>query len=522
MHIRLMKTALILSSIAFIGCSQKPQITGVEGMAAQVPASSLFFAGVDAREKMPKDFVSDFDKFKDRPEMAGSMKAWNDQTGLSASLMVKAFDVAGWAVVVDPTGKKNLKELALVAGVWVRDRKQAEACLAEYSKNEVPQKADLQGKSVETYKAGYSVCFSEPFLLLSNRSDGIQAVLQRQGPSLAEDAGFKAAHSQMFQNQSLGFFYSPVTSSLALAAPKQAPTGVRFLAGGVGSQQPYRPLALLSLDPSAASSLIKGLLSAPPSSNSLASSVPANWNFYLMMQMRYPLQAITQISPAALSEAATGLKQAGANPEQVNKAFEGDVALSLDLDQYFAKVPDAPPNGLLLWGLRSGSDFEALWKTFCRSNGLKTKTGKVGTYLVDRFEGLPFLLLARQTKPHSQALLVLGKNPDEVLQKISSLKSGQTMKESQALKAVQPGGGLFALQYDLRNTTQQLKKSGLLGLSPQLAPLQAAVQNWSPEMWQGDMTVQVEKEGVKAEGSPITMAIAGMVKLVILTTFLDS
>ena len=96
------------------------------------------------------------------------------------------------------------------------------------------------------------------------------------------------------------------------------------------------------------------------------------------------------------------------------------------------------------------------------------------------------------------------------------------MKESQALKAVQPGGGLFALQYDLRNTTQQLKKSGLLGLSPQLAPLQAAVQNWSPEMWQGDMTVQVEKEGVKAEGSPITMAIAGMVKLVILTTFLDS
>ncbi|MFN8610012.1 MAG: hypothetical protein U0931_20895 [Vulcanimicrobiota bacterium] len=505
-----LKTALLTGTLLLVGCSHKPAIQGVDGMASQVPASSLFFIGADARDKMPKDFASKIDEAKEHSELAPSLANLKNQLGGIDPLKVaKGFEPAGWAVVLDPTGKKNLKELAVVGALWVRDRQQAEAVLAEVAHNESPQKADQNGKSVETYKAGFSACFSEPFLLVSNRADGIAAVLQRQGPSLAEDAGYQAAHSQMFQNQSMLFCYSPVNTSLAMAspeAPKKA-EGLKFLAGGVGKDSPYRPKALLSLDPSAGGALVKNLLNPPASANGLAANIPANWNFYMMMQLRYPLQAINGVSPQSQSEADSALKKFGTSAAQVDKAFEGDLALAFDLDQYFARMPQGPPDGVVTWGLRNPAEFDNLWKLLCRSNGIQTRTSQNGAYKVEHFAQVPFLALAHQTKPNSAALLVLGSKPDELLGKLTNLKPGQTMKDSPALKSAN-SGSLMAVSYDLRNTTSQLKKLGLLNLSPELAPIKAALDNWSPEMWQGDLTVKVEKDGVTAEGNPVTMFIA--------------
>lgn len=504
------KTALLASTLILVGCSHKPALQGVDAMASQVPANSLFFIGADAREKMPKDFVTKVDEAKAQPELAPAMANLKGQLGgIDPVKVVKGFEPAGWAVVLDPVGKKNLKDLAVVGALWVRDRKEAESALAELAHNEAPQKADLQGKSLDTYKAGFSTCFSEPFLLVSNSPEGIKAVLQRQGPSLAEDAGYQAAHKQMFQNQSMVFCYSSVSTGLALAspeAPKKA-EGIQYLAGGVGKEAPYRPQAVLSVDPASPGALAKSLLTPPSTSNALASQFPMNWNFYLMMQLRYPLQAVSGVAPQFQSETNKGLSRLNTSTAQLNKAFEGDLALGFDLDQYFAKVPQGPPNGMLAWGLRNPAEFESLWKLFCRSNGLQSTTSKAGDYQVEHFAQMPFLLLAHQNKANSAALLVLGQNPDQLLQSLSGLKPGQTMKDSPALKNAS-SGALMAVQYDLRNTTQQLKKLGLLAMSPQLAPVKSAIDNWSPEMWQGDLTVKVEKDGVKAEGNPVTMFIA--------------
>ncbi|MBS2036819.1 hypothetical protein JST97_17645 [bacterium] len=504
------KSALLASSLLLVGCSHKPTLQGVDGMASQVPATALFFVGADARDKMPKDFVSKIDDAKQHPELAPAMANLKSQLGgIDPVKIVKGFEPAGWAILLDPGGKKNPKELAVVGALWVRDRKEAEATLAELSHNEAPQKSDLQGKSLETYKAGFSTCFAEPFLIVSNSPEGIKAVLQRSGPSLAEDASYKAAHSQMFQSQSMVFCYSPISSGLALAspdAPKKA-EGVKYLAGGVGKEAPYRPQALLSLDPAAGSALVKSLLNPPASSNALAANIPSSWNFYMMLQMRYPLQAISGVSPQFQSESDKGLKRAGTSTAQIDKAFEGDLALAFDLDQYFAQMPDGVPNGMLTWGVRDAAAFEGLWKLFCSLNRVRSTTTKYGDYQVEHFPQLPFLVLAHQRKANSAALLVLGKNPDELLHTVTSLKLGQSMKESPALKSAS-SGALMAVQYDLRNTTQQLKKLGLLGMSPELAPIKTAIDNWSPEMWQGDLTVKVEKDGIKAEGNPVTMFIA--------------
>ncbi len=461
-------------------------------MASQVPASSLIFAGVDAREKVPSDFVQTLDKMKDKPQLAGNIQNYRNQTGHDLITALKAFEPAGWAIVVDPNGKK---EYAMVAGIWVRDRKLAETCIAESAKSETPVKTD----NIDTYKtAGYSTCFADPFLLVSNKPEGIQAVLKRQG-SLADDANYKAAHAQMFQGKSMAFVYS---------APPMAPKTVHYFAGGVGKESPYRPVAFLSIDPAA-----KKLLTAPANPNALASNVPAKWNFYTMMQLRYPLEALAQYQPKSLEDPAKTLQQAGTSPAQVNKAFQGDLALGLDLDQYFAQIPQTPPNGLVMCGLRNGAEFEALWKTFCRSNGIKTTSAKVGAYLVDRFADVPYVVLARQGK---QALLVMGGKPDDVLKQVSDLKPADSLAKTQTVQ-----GALFALQYDLRNTRTQLAKSGLLGLNPTLAPLSAQMQNSAPEMWQGDMNVHVEKDGVKAEGNPVTMMIMGIMKAAIIATYLE-
>ena len=501
-------TSLLTGTLLLVGCSQKPSIQGVDGMASQVPATSLLFIGADAREKMPKDFVSKMDEVKDRPELASQFANLKSQIGIDPVTVVKAFEPAGWAVLLDPTAKKDPKELAVVGAIWVRDRKQAEAVLAEISHNETPKKSDQQGKSVDTYKAGYSTCFSEPFLIVSNRADGIASVLQK-GPSLADDTGYKAAHSQMFANQAMVFCYSPLNSGLALAskdAPEKA-RGVKFLGGGVGKEAPYRPQALLACDPATAGTLVKSLLNPPSSANALAAFVPPSWNFYMMMQLRYPLQAINGVSPQSKTEMDAGLTKLGTSSGQIDKALEGDLALAFDLDQYFASMPSGPPNGMLAWGLRNPAEFEALWKLFCRGNRIKISTSKNGAYQVDHFTDMPFLALARQSKPNSPALLLLSNKPDELLQTVSSLKPGQTMKDSPDLKNAN-NGSLMAVRYDLRNTTQGLKKLGVLGMTPELAPIKSAIDNWSPEMWQGDMTVTVEKDGVKAEGNPVTMVIA--------------
>ena len=480
-----MKTmlALSVSAVTLIGCSHPSQIQGIDGLAAQVPASSLGFVGVDAREKMPSDFIQTLEKKKDDPRLSGQLENYKRQLGHDPITALKAFEPTAWGVVVDANGKKDY---AMVAGILVKDRKLAETCLAGTLKNETPTKAG----TIDTYKnAGVSTCFKDPFLILSNKAEAIKVVTERQGPSLADDPGYKSAHSQMFQGQSLAFVYS---------APPVAPKTFHYFAGGVGKQSPYRPVAFLSIDASA-----KNLLTPPPAAS--ANPVPPAWNFYLALQLRYPLEAIQQAMPKALEEPGNGLKQVGTSPDQLNQAFEGDLALGLDLDQYFAKgVPNGPPNGLLVWGLRKPAEFEAFWKGFCRSNGFKTSSAKLGNYQVDRFAGMPFLMLARQGK---QALLVLAQQPDDLLKSLQP-------------KAQSADGTIFSLKYDLNNTRQQLAKSGLLGLSPDLAPLQAQMQSSSPEMWQGDMTVKVEKDGIRAEGNPVTMLIAGIVKMAILSEFL--
>lgn len=91
------------------------------------------------------------------------------------------------------------------------------------------------------------------------------------------------------------------------------------------------------------------------------------------------------------------------------------------------------------------------------------------------------------------------------------------MKDSPTFKKSNKGT-LLAAQYDLRNTTRQLKKLGLLELSPQLATLKTWVDNWSPEIWQGTMTLNVGNDGIKAEGSYITMAIFHVIDAVIITS----
>lgn len=405
-----MRTLLLFTAITLVGCSHKPSIQGVDGMASQVPASSLIFAGVDAREKMPSDFVQTLEKNKDKPELIGNIQNFKNQTGCDLITFLKAFDAAGWAVVVDPNGKKDY---AMVAALWVRDRKQAETCVSDATKNEAPVKTE----TIDTYKkAGYSTCFADPFLLISNKPEGIQAVLKRQG-SLADDATYKAAHAQMFQNNSLAFVYS---------APPLAPKTVHYFAGGVGKESPYRPVAFLSIDAAA-----KNLLTAPANPNALASNVPAKWNFYTMLQLRYPLEALAQYQPKTLEEPAKALQQAGTSSAQLNKAFQGDLALGLDLDQYFAQIPQAPPNGLLMFGLRSGPDFEAMWKGFCRSNAIKTSTSKVGAYQVDRFAEVPYVVLARQGK---QALLVMGAKPDDVLKQVADLKPADSLAKTQTVQ----------------------------------------------------------------------------------------
>ncbi|MCW5871648.1 MAG: hypothetical protein KIS61_30635 [Candidatus Eremiobacteraeota bacterium] len=487
-----MRTLLLCTALTFMGCSHKPQIQGVNGMASQVPASALFFAGLDAREKMPSDFVQTLDKIKDKPELAGNMQNYKKQMGHDLLTALKAFEPAGWAIVVDSSGKKDY---AMVAGIWMRDRKLAESCVNQSANNEPPVKTD----NIDTYKkAGYSTCYSDPFLLISNKPEGIQAVLKRQG-SLADDANYQAAHAQMFSNQALAFAYS---------APPDLPKAIHYFAGGVGKTSPYRPVAFLSIDPAA-----KDLLTAPAHPNALAGNVPARWNFYTMMQLRYPLEVLAQHRPEALQEPGRALKEAGTSSAQVDKVFQGDLALGLDLDQYFAQIPQAPPNGLLMCGLRSGPDFEALWKTFCRGNGIKTSSARVGAYQVDRFTGMPYLVLARQGK---QALLVMGKQPDEVLKQVAQLKPADSLAKTQTVAGV-----LFAVQYDLRNTRLQLAKSGLLALSPELAPLQAQMQNSAPELWQGEMNVHVEKDGIKAEGNPATMLAVGIIKAAVIATYLE-
>lgn len=40
-------------------------------------------------------------------------------------------------------------------------------------------------------------------------------------------------------------------------------------------------------------------------------------------------------------------------------------------------------------------------------------------------------------------------------------------------------------------------------------------------MWQGDMNVHVEKDGLKAEGNPVTMLIVGILKAAIIATYLE-
>lgn len=474
---------LLLTGITFIGCSHKSQIQGVDGLAAQVPASSLAFVGVDAREKMPADFVQTIEKKKDDPRLSGQLGNYKRQMGHDAITALKAFEPAAWGIVIDSNGKKDY---ALVAGILVKDRKLAETCLAETFKNEAPSKAD----NIDTYKnAGYSTSFQDPFLIVSNKAEAIQAVTKRQGPSLAEDAGYKAAHGQMFQGQALAFAYS---------APPMAPKTMHYFAAGVGKQSPYRPVAFLSLDASA-----KNLLTAPAAAS--PNPIPPSWNFYLTAQLRYPIEAAQMALPKSQEQFATALKQVGTTSAQVNKAFQGDLALGLDLDQYFAKgVPNGPPNGLLAWGLRNPADFEALWKAFCRTNGLRTTTAKVGTYQVDRFADFPYMTMARQDK---QAMLVLANQPDELLKTLQP-------------KAQTADGSIFSIKYDLNNTRQQLAKSGLLGLSQDLAPLQAQMQSSSPELWQGDMTAKVEKDGIRVEGNPATMLIAGVLKVAILSEFL--
>ncbi len=46
------------------------------------------------------------------------------------------------------------------------------------------------------------------------------------------------------------------------------------------------------------------------------------------------------------------------------------------------------------------------------------------------------------------------------------------------------------------------------------------MQSSSPELWQGDMTAKVEKDGIRVEGNPATMLIAGIIKVAILSEFL--
>ena len=475
-----MRSIVIVTALAAIGCSQKPQFQGVDGLATQVPASSVAFAAVDAREKMPADFRKTVESKKDDPRLKPQLENYKRQTGHDAATAIQAFEPTAWGILVDTNGKKDY---ALVAGILLRDRKKAEECLAQSNPNEKPTKSG----NIDTYKAGYSIAFAEPFMLISNKPAGITAALQK-GPRLADDSNFKAAHSQMFQNQSLAFVYSPVPVEQK---------GIRYLAGGVGKESPYRPAAFLSLDPSAGTALVKSLLTKPAAS---IDYVPANWNFNLKLQLRYPLAALAQVHPKALTEASNNLKDLGTSSAQMDKAFEGDVALGLDLDQYFAKgMPQGPPNGLLAVGLRNPAEFEAFWKAYSRSNNLKTSPAKVGTYQVDRLTEVPYMLLARQGK---QALLVLANHPDDVLK---SLKPGKS------------DDSILSLRYDLDNTRTQLAKTGLLSMSPQLGPLQAQMQNSSAELWKGDLTAKVEKDGVKAEGNPVTMLIALIMQIALLS-----
>lgn len=520
---------LLLFLWLLAGCSRQPGVEGVDGMASMAPESALAFAAADIRKSLEWEKVAaNWEKIQDNPGMVARAKVMEAQSGVKAGDMFQGLYPAGWAAVLDAGGRGRAEDLAWVVAVMVRDQQHASACVSQLAAGGSATTAQVDGVSVSSYPRGFSSCFHEGFLWFSNSKEGLQTALKGKSAPLSSQEGFRQAR-QSVGGQTDVFVFVPIEPLVTFGskayrdaggklddAQLKGLAGFKYLTGGLQAKEPYQPKALLAVDRGTSSPLMQALMMAPNNTHSPAEIVPKDWSFYLMAHLGYQMRAgkaalLMLPDGEDMVQAFSGsVSDLGATVQDLDGALTGEVALALDTAGYFKSIPEAPPNGMLILGVKDPKAFSKLLRSFCTANGLALKSGKDGETPVDRVEGVPGLLIAHRVKPYPHSALVFGAKPEEVLADSVAVAPGKSMRDAKPFKGVEKPSDVLSVNYDLRTTMKELAASGLLALTPELAQLKDAVENYEPAWWQGFMVARVDENGLVAEGSPITMSVAGV------------
>ncbi len=516
---QLLRAALVtvlVFSFVIAGCKRAPQVEGVDGMAAMVPSKTLAYFGGDFRTSPHwKQFMKGWGMVDESPELKAKVEQFKRQIGMEPKDLIASVEPAGWMAVLDPKGGSKVQDLALVGALVVRDQKHAEACFTQLADKKEPKEAKIGEATVKTYPQGFSVCFDSGFVYIGSSVAALESVVGYQGESLAQRADFKEARQKVHGGAADAFGFVPLQELVKFSGGADSGdwSSLNFLAFGVKPGDVTQPVATMSVK-SDESALSKALLTKPESSPSLARTVPQDWSFYLATHLGYQFHLVAELCRMGpegkefLADFDSDLKGSGTSVEELDAAFSGSMALALETSGYFTRIPETPPNGMLVFGLKDVETFNKVWKAFCATAEVEVTREKRKDLVVDVLDSN--FLLAQRTGSEPMAMLVFGSDPSAVLETVTTIPAGQSLAEVKPLSIEEKPENVFTICYDLRQTMKELLNSGLLGVVPDLRPIHDGISTWPNEAWQGHLTVRVAEDGLRIEGAPVTMAITGI------------
>ncbi len=517
-----------LAALFFSGCNRGPKEKGIEGMAGMVPSNVLGFIGLDVRDsKNWNAFQEGYKQHSDHPELESKVKTLDSQLGCKTDDLLAGVEPAGWLAVLDGGGKGQPSDAAAVMAFVVRDKARAEACikdLAQQAEPKVTQSGDL---TLKTYPRGFSVCFHGGFVYLGTSEAGLKAVIEHKGEKLNQKAEFLEARGRVDSGKSDIFGYAPMGEALKLVTQSQADLStLGYLASGIHSDGSERVQVYMSVKDSD-SPLGQALLKSPETSGDLARVVPQDWVFFMMNHLGYQFRVggeICRTSPEGqevLEEMSVALSNIDSSFDELDKTFTGEMALALDLEDFFSGIPETSPNGTLTFGLKDLKLFNQFWTKLCKAGGISPQSTVKNDVRIDSFNGLPNLLIVQLEEPQPTAVLVFGASPMDVLAEITAIEEGKSLADLPDVKSLLKPANFFTLRYRLAKTMKQLAATGLLALSPEGQGIQAAIQGDNDEMWSGDMSLRVENDGLLADGNKVTMMVGGVMTGAFIYVYLE-
>ena len=521
-NIRNYTLTILLAAVAalvFSGCNRGPKEKGIEGMAGMVPSHVLSFFALDIRgTKNWNDFREGYKQHGDHPELKAQFEVLDGQLGCKTEDLVAGIEPAGWVVVLDAGGKGEFSDASAVGAFVVRDKTRAQACVKDLADQTEPKVSQLGELTIETYPNHFSACFHGGFVYLATNEAGLKSVIEHSGEKLSQKAEFQEARGRIEDGKSDLFGFMPVGELIGFVAQTKADLdNLGYLASGMNSDLSKKVQVYMSVRDSD-SPLGQALLKSPENSGNLAKVVPQDWVFYMMNHLGYQLRVGAEIcrkSPEGqevLDEMSVALSNMDTSFEELDRTFTGEMALSLDLEDYFSGIPQAPPNGTLAFGLKDSKLFQQVWAKMCKAGGITPQTQTRDGVRIDSFKGLPNLKLLQVEKPHPTVMLVFGATPAEVVAEVNGIPEGKSLGDLPAVKSRINPSNFFTLYYQLQKTMEQLGATGLLSLAPETQGIQSAIEHNKDKgwMWNGQMSLRVDKGGLMADGDNMTILMSGV------------